>query len=294
LTEANISGRGEDIEDIILSWDRRNMQLLRTYAQRNYCRDAAAFLQSHSEVALIVTGFFEVVPQMIETDGPPGALCIGRALEALGKKVIYASDRHATPFLEALAPDSEVLDFPITGAAESQVIADDILARVKPTVVVAVERCGVTASGRYLNSSGGDISEYTAMMDFLFPSHQASIGIGDGGNEIGMAAMAEHIQRFPGFTGEPVITSTTRLVIASVSNWGAYGMVAGLSILEGRDLLPSEEEAAATIERMAKMGAVDGDHLKPMAGVDGFTLQEDLDVLNRLRGVIRAGGVSRR
>ena len=76
--------------------------------------------------------------------------------------------------------------------------------------------------------------------------------------------------------------------MTSVSNWGGYGLAAALSILAGKDLLPSREEEAGLIQRMVDRGAVDGKHMKPICGVDGYTLDENLDILDRLRQVVTA------
>src|SRR5215470_17346221 len=49
---------------------------------------------------LITTGF-SVGPGLPETDGPPGAAALGRALRALGAQVIYITDAAALPPLQA-------------------------------------------------------------------------------------------------------------------------------------------------------------------------------------------------
>lgn len=280
------------IEDVILSWDKRNMLLLRSYLADDYCMEAARFIYDHPSPALIVTGFFEISPKVIETDGPPGALAIGRALQSMGRRVSYITDEHTVPFLRAIADDAEIVEFPITGFAESEAFARELLAKHAPLLTIAVERCGVTASGRYLNMSSQDISDYTAKMDYLFPQEQLSVGIGDGGNEIGMGNLAQEISQTPGFPDEPPVTRTTHLVISSVSNWGAYGVAAGLSMLHKRDLLPTPELEADMIRQMVDMGAVDGESLEPIYGVDGFPVDSNLQILDRLRQVIRANGVS--
>jgi hypothetical protein len=196
------------------------------------------------------------------------------------------------PFLRAIADDAEVVEFPITGFAESETFARELLAKYAPSHTIAVERCGVTASGRYLNMSSQDISDYTAKMDYLFPQEQLSVGIGDGGNEIGMGNLVQEISQSPGFPDEPPVTRTTHLVISSVSNWGAYGVAAGLSVLHNADLLPTPELEADMIRQMVDMGAVDGESLEPIYGVDGFPVDSNLQILDRLRWVMRANGVS--
>ena len=286
MTETNRAE--ESIEDIILWHDQRGMTALRPHLAPDYCMQAARFIHDRLGTAFIVTGFYEIVPHVIETDGPPGALAVGRALQACGREVVYVSDRHAVPFLEPESQGAEVMEFPITREEESRAFALSLLESHKPSLVIAVERCSVTQSGRYLNMSGQDISAHTARVDHLFTEHTATVGVGDGGNEIGMGKLAHVIPTVPTLPDEPALTSATHLVVTSVSNWGGYGIAAALSILTGRDLLPSREEETGLIQRMVDRGAVDGKILKPVPGVDGYTLDENLDILDRLRQVVAA------
>lgn len=276
----------ESIEDILLWRDERGMTSLRPHLPPDYCTQAARFIYEKPGPVLIVTGFYEIEPHVIETDGPPGALAVGRALQGCDQDVVYVSDRYGFPFLEPEARGAGVVDFPITGAEESRVFALSLLEQYKPSVVIAIERCSVTQSGLYLNMSGKDITPYTARVDDLITEHTATVGVGDGGNEIGMGKLAHVIPSVPSLPDQPALTSATHLVVTSVSNWGGYGLAAGLSILAGKDLLPSREEEAGLIQRMVGRGAVDGKLMKPIPGVDGYTLDENLDVLDRLRQVV--------
>ena len=98
----------------------------------------------------------------------------------------------------------------------------------KPTVLVAVERPGASAEGKYQFVGGADVTERTAKLDYLFRHHAATIGIGDWGNEIGLANLAEYTgPRLP--SKAPTITPSAHPIIAAVSNWGAYGLVAAIS-----------------------------------------------------------------
>jgi hypothetical protein len=278
----------ETIEDIILSNDQRGMTALRPHLPDDFCMQAAKFLYDRPGTVFIVTGFYEIVPHVIETDGPPGALAVGRALEKINHKVVYVGDRHGVPFLEPEADDAEVVEFPITTPEESHAFARSLLDKYKPSVVVAIERCSVTESGRYLNMPRQDIAAYNARTDYLFEEHPDTVGIGDGGNEIGMGKLKDIIPTVPNLPDEPALTATTHLVITSVSNWGGYGLAASLSVVAGKDLLPTRDEEAGLIKRMVERGAVDGMHLKPINSVDGFTLEENLDILDRLHRAVQA------
>lgn len=277
------------IEDLILSRGYRGIDALRPYLSPDYCSQAARFMYGRPGTALIVTGFYEDVPHTIETDGPPGALALGRAWEGLERKVVYVSDRHGVPFLEPEAGESEVVEFPITSPQESLAFSRSLLERYDPSVVVAIERCSLTGPGSYFNTNTPrkDISAYTARVDDLFTQHPATVGVGDGGNEIGMGKLKDVIRSVTTLAPDPAETACTHLVICTVSNWGGYGLAAALAILSGRDLLVSREDEAGIIRRMVDRGAVDGKFLKRVYGVDGMTLEENLEVLDALHEVVR-------
>ena len=182
------------IEDIILANDGRGISALRPHLAPNYCEEAAACLMANPGTVLIATGFYIMAAGAPETDGPPGALALGRALEALGRDVFYVADRYTCPIMEPFASDpSQIVDFPITDDETSRSFAEDLLGDLDPSVVIAIERCSITREGTYLNMRGMDITAQTARLDHLFHGHPNTVGIGDGGNEIGMGNLADVI-----------------------------------------------------------------------------------------------------
>ena len=280
------------IEDVILAQDRRGIAALRGHPPEDYCEAAARFLLQHAGTVLIATGFYVLRADAPETDGPPGALALGRALAALGSRVAYVSDAYTAPLLADLAPcGTETVAFPIADDAASRQIARDLLDRIEPTALIAIERCALTRSGTYLNMRGQDISAHTARLDHLFRQHPHTVGIGDGGNEIGMGNLAPRIPEVPTLPNDPAVTRTTHLVIASVANWGAYGVVAALSRLTGRNLLPRPGDESACIRRLVASGAVDGVTGAADCTVDSFNLSENTAVLERLNSLLETEGI---
>ncbi|MBI4232865.1 MAG: DUF4392 domain-containing protein [Chloroflexi bacterium] len=277
------------IEDIILDSDRRGVSALRPYLPADYCTQAACYILEHPGAVLIATGFYILAAGAPETDGPPGAVALGRALGALGNRVAFVVDSPSLSLLRGLlGPSAEVVDFPITDEASSDAFAKQLLAQLRPSLLVAIERCGRTAEGLYLNMRGRDISPYNARLDYIFQHHPHTVGIGDGGNEIGMGNLASVIPSVPSLPQQPAVTRVSRLVIASVSNWGCYGVIAALSHLTGRNLLPSPQAEGEVLRRAAQLGAVDSIALKAVPQVDGFTVEENSAVLQRLHGWLRA------
>lgn len=234
----------------------------------------------------ILTGWYIPACDAAETDGPAGALAIGRSLDALGFKTHYVSDGHAASLLRQSTDPERVIEFPVAGSAESEAFAADLLESYAPTLVISIERPGFTGDGTYRNMRGVDISQYSAKLDYLVMAHARTIGIGDGGNEIGMGNLAEHIPAVGKLLDTPCITTVEHLIMASVSNWGAYGLVAALSQETGRNLLPTVEEESLLINRLVELGAVDGVLGKQQPTVDTFSLEENAAILERLRGIV--------
>ena len=195
--------------------------------------------------------------------------------------------------MEAAAGDGvRVVDFPIADAEASKRRADELLTEIDPSVVIAIERCGLTDEGLFRNMHGQDITPYNARIDYLVSGHPHTVGIGDGGNEIGMGNLAKEVTEVPTLVKIPCVTEVSRLVISSVSNWGGYGLAASMSKLSGRNLLPSIEAEQDLVRRTVDLGAVDGMSAKQEYKVDGFTLEENSRALQRLHDYLAERGVS--
>ena len=274
----------------MLEQDRRGVSALRPSLPPDFCLLAARFIQDHPGPAIITTGFYIRTAGAAETDGPPGAIAIGRALQAQGRQVTYVSDRYGVPHLEQeQTRGAKVVDFPIAGVEESRAYADKLLAQFQPGLVISIERCGASRDGLYRNMRSLDITQHTARVDFLFKDALATIGIGDGGNEIGMGNVYDEVVRVPSLVPDPAATRVSRLLIASVSNWGGYGLVAALSLLAKRDLLLTSQEEAAIVEAMVARGAVDGISGENKPFVDAFPPEVTATLINELHGIVCDG-----
>ena len=279
------------IEDIVLDRDKRGIAALRPHLPADYCDQAARVVLDNPGTAIIVTGFYIITARATETDGPPGAVVIGNALQSIGYEVVYVTDRYSLEVMEGTAgPDSSVVDFPIAGEEESRSFAKELLTEIAPSVIIGIERCGLTSEGLYRNMRGLDISEYNAKTDYLFEGGIPSVGIGDGGNEIGLGNLADIIPTVPSLVRMPCVTTTSALIIASVSNWGGYGLVAAMSKIKGKNLLPSIETEQKLVKRNVELGAVDGPSGEAIPMVDGFTLEENSQALQELHDLLSSEG----
>ena len=236
---------------------------------------------------MITTGFYILSAGAAETDGPPGAIAIGVGLERLGYKVKYVADEYSSNLLRPyVAESTDVIDFPITTLPKSVQYAEDILNTENPSVLISIERCAAAADGLYRNMRDLDISDQTAKVDLLFDMHSKTIGIGDGGNEIGLGNVIDGVAKSETLVSYPAISKVTELIIASVSNWGGYGLLAALSISTGKNVLPTVEEDTQRISNMVDLGAVDGFSGEEIYKVDGFDLTENAALLEKLHELV--------
>ena len=244
------------------------------FFQPGAARRAAAALRGARRV-LITTGFM-VEAKIPETDGPPGAAVLGRALRTLGAHVAYVTDPVAIPVLgAALRALGEPVD-DLRAYGEGPRASHDVLARERPTHLVAVERPGRSRTGDYLNMRGHSVAEWNRPVDELFvrAGRVKTVGVGDGGNEIGMGNVRARVARGGALMARIASTVTVdHLVVAGVSNWGAYGIVAHLGHMTGRPLLHTPAEERALVAACVEAGAHDGVTRRGEATVDALPLE---------------------
>ena len=271
------------LEDIILEHDKRGIAPLRQSIPSDYLNRSAEIVLSNVGKVFITTGFYILTAGTIETDGPPGAIALGNGLEKLGYEVVYITDSYASKFLdEYRSHKSRLIDFPICSDEESSKYSKTLLAEEKPAILISIERCGRSHDGLYRNMRNLSITEYTAQIDRLFDLHNTTIGIGDGGNEIGMGNVFKAVEKSSQLVENPTITKVSELIISSVSNWGGYGLLAQLSQATGINLLPNIVDEKDMIEGMVNLGAVDGVTGKSVYQVDGFELNQNAIILDNL------------
>ena len=276
---------------------------------------AAARALAGAERVIIVTGF-NVPPGLPETDGPPGAAVLGRALRLLGASVRYVTDRApADPLaatLQALDEPGEVDVYPeLPGAARL------LLEREQPTHLISIERPGRCRTGDYLSARGESVAKWNLPLDELFvvahalrkkpikkKSEQATHGggglaapaatipvtlaIGDGGNEIGMGSVRARLARSGRLMARiACVVPVDHLVVAGTSNWGAYGIVAAMERLHGRPLLHTGAVERQLIARCVEAGAVDGITRKREPTVDGLSAEIHAGIVDLLHAAAR-------
>ena len=260
---------------------RRTQELMT--ANRGGLGDAAEALSTARRVGLI-TGFFVPRGEVAapETDGPVGTALLAAALAACGVPARIAVD---APCAGAVCMAVEAAG---GGVTIDEVGVDDreglerVLREWRQTGVshaIAIERCGRSADGRPRNMRGVDVSPWTAPLDDLFLGGPwAKLAVGDGGNEIGRGKLPAGViaRTVPNGAEIACVTSCDHLVVAGVSNWGAYGLMAALAVLRAdcrstiAKFLTAKRDLAVTRAIVERAGAVDGVTARGEATVDGF------------------------
>ncbi len=115
-----------------------------------------------------------------------------------------------------------------------------------------------------------------------------TIGIGDGGNEIGMGKIPWDVIR-RNVPGGGLVASRVRvehLVVCGVSNWGAYGLATGVRLLceqaPAPDLFDVGQEEKLLRVMVEQGPLVDGMTGRPEVSVDGLTFERYAEPLRRL------------
>src|SRR5262249_30912170 len=143
---------------------------------------------------------------------------------------------------------------------------------------------------------GRDITDHMSPAHQLFEwanrqSGVTTIGIGDGGNEIGMGKISWDIidRNIAGGGLVACRVPTKHLIVCGISNWGAYALAAGIWKLRGHRLHPlltDPENERKILSIMVNHGPlVDGVTGKPALSVDAQPFDEYINVLPALAQV---------
>ncbi|HET6422997.1 MAG TPA: glutamate cyclase domain-containing protein [Planctomycetaceae bacterium] len=245
----------------------------------NHLRAAIDHLARFGKTVWLITGFYipGAVPPAAETDGPPGTSLLAAALSALGMNVRILTDGGCAECVSFVAgqyelPCGTVIALPNDVEQVDQWVRDALRSEPSLSHVIAVERVGPARTvadfgrsaggyrtefvaqvpadhhGRCHNMRGVIIDEYTAPLHRVLELSAAArpglrtIGVGDGGNELGMGAIPWHEVRSrlagPAAPLIPCRIATDWTILAGVSNWGAQAIAAGCLARRGRhDLL---------------------------------------------------------
>lgn len=246
-------------------------------------------LKSGSRV-LIFTGWPSrswLISGLTETDGPVGAAILARALEeafdvipilvmeeklyGFGVAGLRAAGLIVSDLETALkskpgppkASVSTVISFTTeTERAESD--AKELLDKIKPDALISIELPGANKEGIYHNVTGREVpTELVIKADYCMREASArgilTVGIGDGGNELGMGNAAEAIIHNLK-NGDIVVPATKvdHLVVSCISNWGALGMAACIAAAANKVEIFDHIDIVRITDALVDAGAIDG------------------------------------
>ena len=268
--------------------DRRGMEGVNLTGELK----GAAMALKKANTVLIVTGFVIRDRFSGETDGPIGAVSIARALEMLDKNAIIVTDIYSEKILKTALKSVDLKTvLEIINKHDETNFYETLLNKYKPDCLISIERPGETADGLMYSMTGERISSLVPSMDSLFEEAKnrgiCTIGIGDGGNEIGMGKIKRYVVANVPY-GDIIAASFAAdyLILAGVSNWGAHALVAAVSILFNRDLLYSVETGEKLLRAIVDAGAVNGITKQNTLTVDGLGLEENIKILSELKAVV--------
>lgn len=253
----------------------------------------------------IDTGFFIPTgsPPAFETDGPLGGVFLLRALHEIIHQVAIWMPYDCLVAIQSGISESSipvnVIDPNPTEAARQICIQYGNWPGYQSTHLIALEHAGRASDGCYYSMRGRDISGHTLPVDkgylkMVNDNEIITIGIGDGGNEIGMGKIPHEtiVANIPNGDLIHCRVATDHLIVAGVSNWGAYALAAGVFALKGvkppDDLFDPDRERAILEVMVRKGPLVDGVTGKQTATVDGLTWDEYAKPLIRIREILES------
>lgn len=255
-----------------------------------------------------------------ESDGPPGGVAIASALTlGVGALPIFVSaDIHQDAIVAtAAAAGITIVDYATarqrTGAGSLAAFpsnedsaaerAREIMATYTPTAIIAVETIGPNQHGISHSVLGrvGPIPSPSYHHLYALAAEQGiySVGVGDGGNEIGCGRIVDDVRRIQDYGercqcpcggGMATTVATDALIIAAVSNWGGYGLAAMLAcLLKEPTILHSPRTEERMLDACTRAGAADGAYAAPIMSVDGIDADVSVAVVRMLGQIVHNG-----
>mgnify|MGYP002632708171 CR=1 FL=1 len=287
------------IEALVQEEVGRNISHLCAAAAGGLWAMASSIAVAPAPLVGVITGFYvpRASPPAAETDGPIGAALLLRALSAAGIPCRMATDEPCRATCAASLVGAGIGDVPLDVVALGAPLAPLVAAWTAAGVThaLSIERCGLAADGRPRNLRGADIGAFTAPMDELFLGGSwRTLAIGDSGNEIGMGALPRALIAQDVAHGDLIACATAadHLLVAGVSNWGAWGLIAALAVLrpDWRAAMVEALDPArdrAILEHAVSHGpAVDGVTALAELTVDSLDMSRHHAKLDAIRALI--------
>lgn len=323
--ELTIYNIGENL-DTLMNLDPRGYGVCRIlYAgSREYTGEPLTMHSAKKLVAnieakdfvFIITGFILLPHKAPEMDGVVSSMLLARSLVQAfdAKPVIICPEDN----LEAVKKCAGVVglhcyedldmvaELPISmgvitftkdkNKADEQ--AEQIINKILPKAVIAIEAPGANVCGEYHNATGLNLTDLEAKSDVLFQKLKdrgvLNFAIGDLGNEIGMGTIGEHIKKYVPYTAQNqcqcscqcgilAATKADNIITATVSDWGCYGLMAAIAFLKkDLDIFHKGDMEMEVMRVATRCGIVDmTGSLIP--GIDGFNTKMNVNIVELMR-----------
>lgn len=299
-----------EIESLVGKNIRRDISRMVDFSAGQLGKAAQSIVDAPRAHVGIVVGFFirHANPPSPETDGLNGMAHLAAGFANAGHKVTIITDTPCAKAVWAVVdslPHRVSLEVVDVDEAAVRRLRDHLSGNDPLTHLIAIERVSPGTDGRPHREHGWDMSRETAPLHLLFEERGwnrpwLTIGIGDGGNEIGMGNLPKEIvnRDIPNGALIAATTSSDFLIVAAVSNWGAYGLLCAVALLKPTqaNLLlqyftaPKEVEfleAAVNVGQAIDDSRVDRPGTLQMS-VDRLPVQEHADMVNRIRSLVVA------
>ena len=314
--ELNLKGRPRDKTKKLYDSARKKQKYPLTYLAAKGLIDS---VQKDDHVIFLTgAGMPPFLPKG-ETDGPLGVASLARAiyLGLGGKPVLMTEERCLGPTLASckaanLSLSDEIenrmhqgyfLSLPEgeDGALENCI---EILDKFMPKAIIAIEKTGPNLKGVFHTVRGYEVKSETQLHVYHLIEEAKkrgvlTIGIGDGGNEIGCGLIFEDVKKMlrwgeicqcPCQGGVATYVATDVLLAVAISNWGAYGIAACMAfMLENIDLIQDVEMEENMLRACVKEGCFDGVLESQAESVDATPMVVQTALVTMLRAIVKNG-----
>lgn len=299
------------VENIIGQTVKRDISRMTRFAEGALEKAARSIMDTPDAHVGIVTGFFirHATPPSPETDGLGGMAHLAAGLLNSGIPVTVITDAPCGKAVWAVTtelPDDVALEIVSVNETSVRALRDRLSTAERPlTHLIAIERVAPGSDGKPHREHGWDMSADTAPLHLLFEEEGwqrpwVTIGIGDGGNEIGMGALPRDIVSRDIPNGELVAaaTSADHLIVAGVSTWGGYGLLSAMAMVSPeyrhsllRDFTPEMDRRflAAAVDIGQAVDDSRPEHPgRPQMSVDKLPWEHHAAILSELKTVVES------
>jgi hypothetical protein len=269
------------------------------------------------DTVFVLTGAgYEPTMPKGESDGPPGAAALARALyRGLGAVPVYVCEAcHADPIVASseagglmVKPFAQARDRHL-GAAITTAPADQgqveawvrqIYAEMKPKAVVSTERLGPGKNGIVHSATAqplqGPDAQYFGCIDISAVVTEAnkrgifSVGVGDHGNELGFGTIWDAVAKtMPKGETLATVIKTDVVIPAMMSNWGCYGVEACLAwLLKRPDLMHTPALEERIVRACLDNGGLEAMYCTTDFLVDGLDGETSMAAVQILGNIVR-------